>query len=133
MKTMQKIAILLVFITGFGLLNVSAQEKESPRLYAVLFHADYCSACKAISPTISTLKQNLEGQDVKFVKFDLTNKESEAKSKELAKSLGLSTVLKSNRGTGYVVLVDAKTKEEKGKLTRKQSADEMAATIEKVL
>jgi thiol-disulfide isomerase/thioredoxin len=133
MKTMQKIAILLVFITGFGLLNVSAQEKESPRLYAVLFHADYCSACKAISPTISTLKQNLEGQDVKFVKFDLTNKESEAKSKELAKSLGLSTVLESNRGTGYVVLVDAKTKEEKGKLTRKQSADEMAATIEKVL
>ena len=82
---MKKIAILLVLITGFGFLNVSAQEKESPRLYAVVFHADYCSACKAISPTISTLKQDLKGQDVKFVKFDLTSKESKAKSKELAK------------------------------------------------
>ncbi len=133
MKTMKKIAILLVLFTGFSFLNVSAQEKESPRLYAVMFHADYCSACKAISPTISTLKEDLNGKDVKFVKFDLTNKESEAKSKELAKSLGLSTVLESNRGTGYVVLVDAKTKEEKGKLTRKQSADEMIATIEKAL
>jgi thiol-disulfide isomerase/thioredoxin len=133
MKTMKKNTILLVLVTGFGLLNVSAQEKESPRLYAVLFHADYCSVCKAISPTISTLKQNMKEQDVKFVKFDFTNKESEAKSKELAKSLGLSSVLESNRGTGYVVLIDAKTKEEKGKLTRKQSADEMAATIEKVL
>ncbi len=133
MKTIKRIAILMVLVAGFSFSNVSGQQADAPKLYAVVFHADYCSACKAIGPTVMTLKKNLNDQDVKFVKIDMTSKESKSKSEELAKKLGLSEVLESNKGTGYVVLVDAKTKEEKGILTRKQSSEEMLATVDKLL
>ena len=51
----------------------------------------------------------------------------------IAKKLGLSDVLASNNGTGFVVLVDGKNKDEKALLTTKQSADEMLKVVEKNL
>ncbi len=133
MKTIMRIAILLVVVAGFNFTNVFGQQADAPKLYAVVFHADYCSACKAIGPTVMALKENLNDQEVEFVKIDLTSDESKSKSEKLAKNLGLSKIIESNKGTGYVVLVDAKTKEEKGVLTGKQSSEEMLATVDKLL
>ncbi len=133
MKTIIRIAILLVMVAGFNFTNVFGQQADAPKLYAVVFHADYCSACKAIGPTVMALKENLNDQEVEFVKIDLTSDESKSKSEKLAKNLGLSKIIESNKGTGYVVLVDAKTKEEKGVLTGKQSSEEMLATVDKLL
>ena len=133
MKTIMRIALLLVAVVGFNFTNVFGQQTDAPKLYAVVFHADYCSACKAIGPTVMALKENLNDQEVEFVKIDLTSDESKSKSEKLAKNLGLSKIIESNKGTGYVVLVDAKTKEEKGVLTGKQSSEEMLATVDKLL
>lgn len=133
MKTIKNLALLLLLMAGFGFSNLNAQSSEAPKLYAVMFTADYCSACKAIAPKVMTLQENLDAKDVEFVKFDFSNDESKAKTKKVAKKLGLNDVLATNNGTGFVVLVDANSKDEKAVLTTKQSADEMLTVVEKNL
>ena len=133
MKTIKNIALIVILMAGLGISNLYGQSSDSPKLYAVLFSADYCSACKAIAPKVMALQDKLDAKDVKFVKFDFSNSESKDKNKEIAKKLGLNDVLASNNGTGYVVLVDAKSKDEKAVLTTKQSTEEMLALVEKNL
>lgn len=133
MKTTKNIFLLMILMAGFGFTNLNAQSSEVPKLYAVMFTADYCSACKAIAPKLMSLQENLDAKDVEFVKFDFSNDESKAKTKKIANKLGLSEVLASNNGTGFVVLVDAKSKDEKAVLTTKQSSDGMLKVVEKNL
>ena len=70
---------------------------------------------------------------MEFVKFDFSTYESKEKTYVLATKLGLNDVLASKQGTGFVVLVEAKSKEEKATLTTKQSLDDMLAIVIKNL
>lgn len=131
MKNLKTATLVLVFMLGFS--SLFAQEKESTRLYAVMFHADYCGACKSISPKIMDLESQVKDQGVEFVKFDFTSAESKKESKALAHKLGLDDVLASNQGTGFCVLVNAESKKEITVLTNKQSSEEMLALVAKQL
>ena len=128
MKNVKNLALLFIFLSGLVFSNVFSQEKkESPTLYAVVFHADNCADSKLMAPNVKKLQNELEGKKVEFIKFDFSTNESKGRTQALANKLGLSNVLASNQGTGFVVLVDAKSKEEKAILTTKQSLDEMLA------
>ena len=132
-KEVKIFTLLLIFLTGLGFSNVFGQETESPTLYAVMFHADDCSDSKSLAPKVKALQNELKGKQVEFVKFDLSTNESKEKTKDIANNLGLSNILASYQGTGFVVLVDAKTKKEKAILTAQQSLDEMLAIVIKNL
>ena len=132
-KNVKNLVLVFILLTGLGFSNVFGQEKESPTLYAVMFYADDCGESKSIAPIFKDLKKELAGKKVGFVKFDLSTNESKEKTLDLAKKLGLSNLLASKKGTGFIVLVDAKTKEEKAILTAKQSLDEMVAIVTKNL
>ncbi|MCD4697409.1 MAG: thioredoxin family protein [Bacteroidales bacterium] len=132
-KEVKIFTLLLIFLTGLGFSNVFGQETESPTLYAVMFHADDCSDSKSLAPKVKALQNELKGKQVEFVKFDLPTNESKEKTKDIANNLGLSNILASYQGTGFVVLVDAKTKKEKAILTAQQSLDEMLAIVIKNL
>ena len=101
--------------------------------HAVKFHADYCGGCKALTPSLKELDTKLDGEGVEFVKFDFTSDESKVKSEKMASKLGLNELYTSNKGTGYVLLVDADSKETVGKLTSRQSVDEMYKSIKQNL
>ena len=136
MKNVKKInSLVLVFIilTGFGFSKVFGQEKEPPTLYAVMFYADDCDDSKSMSPKVKDLQSRLKGKKVNFVTFDFSNDESKERTRVLANKLGLSIVIASNQGTGFVVLIDAKSKARVAVLTAKQSSDEMLATVIKNL
>ncbi|UCG28838.1 MAG: hypothetical protein JSV24_05620 [Bacteroidales bacterium] len=136
MKKLFSYLFLGFFLTAVGTVSVFGQcedEKESSKLYAVAFHADYCGACKKIAPSLMELEEKLEGQPVKFVKFDFTNDEKKEMNHEMASGLGLKKILSENSGTGYVILVDAESKKSVGKLTTKHSISEMLALVEKNL
>jgi thiol-disulfide isomerase/thioredoxin len=106
----------------------STSAKET-KLLALTFHADYCGACKKLKPSVTDLQAKLDGQPVQWVKFDFTSAESKEKSAELASELGVADHYKSNQATGFVLLVDADTKKQVGKLTSKQSSEEMYQTV----
>ena len=132
-KKVKNLALLFIFLAGFGFSNVFGQEKESPTLYAVMFYANDCDVSKLMLPKVKDLQNELEGKKVDFIYFDLSIDESKEKTQDLANKLGLNDVLAGNQGTGFVVLVDAKSKEEKAILTTEQSLDEMLAIVTKNL
>ena len=132
-KKVKNLALVFIFLTGLGFSNVFGQEKESPTLYAVMFYADNCDVSKSMLPKVKGLQNELEGKKVDFIYFDFSTDVSKEKTQDLANKLGLSDVLAGNQGTGFVVLVDAKSKEEKAILTTKQSLDEMLAIVTKNL
>jgi thiol-disulfide isomerase/thioredoxin len=124
-------AALMVFVTESA--NAQCGDKtakaEKTKLLALTFHADYCGACKKLKPNVTDLQAKLDGQPVRWVKFDFTSDDSKAKSAELASELGVGDHYKENQATGFVLLVDAYTKKQVGKLTSRQSSKEMYKTV----
>jgi thiol-disulfide isomerase/thioredoxin len=69
-------------------------------------YASWCPACKNIAPTMAQLKREYAGKAT-FVVFDVSDQGKTAKSKALAKQLGLSKFLADNMSqTGMVTIVD---------------------------
>ena len=139
---MKRIMYLLAAITIMAFASESANAQcedktvtaeKSTKLYALTFHADYCGACKKLAPNVMDLQTKTDSKSVEWVKFDFTSSESKAKSEELAKELGVADLYQQNQATGFVLLVDADTKEKVGKLTSKQSSEEMYETITNIL
>ena len=98
-----------------------------------MFYADDCADSKLLVPKVKDLQSRLEGKSVDFVTFDFSTDESKERTRVLANKLGLSIVIASNQGTGFIVLIDAKSKARLAILTAKQSSDVMLATVIKNL
>ena len=112
--------------------NIASAEKTT-KLYALTFHSDYCGACKKLKPNVMELQTRAEGDAVEWVSFDFTSAETKAKSEKLASELGVTDIYKDNQSTGFVLLVDADTKARVGKLTSRQTSDEIYQTIKNIL
>jgi thiol-disulfide isomerase/thioredoxin len=103
---------------------------SAPDVMAVKFHADWCGSCKTIAPMLSDLKNKRDGEPVLFVTLDLTNQTTTAQAALMASALGIDKVYdKHAPKTGYVLLIDAKTKKVVDKLTKKQTMKQMNAAI----
>jgi len=128
---MKKVFYLFAVFAIVGLApgNVNAQcgddEKSETKLLALTFHADYCSACKKLKPEVMALQPKLEGKSVEWVKFDFTTEATKTASKVRAAELGVADIYNKNQATGFVILVDAESKETVAKLTSRQTSDEM--------
>jgi len=112
--------------------NKSAQKVEnaaSNDLLLVKYHADWCGSCKALTPMLKELNGKLSGKKVKYVELNFTDKETTALARSQATNLGLSGFLTEKQKTGYVAIIDAKTKKELGKLTKTQSVSEMYGQV----
>ncbi|MFC2098313.1 thioredoxin domain-containing protein [Bacteroidota bacterium] len=128
---MKKVMYLFaaIAILAFAPQTAEAQcgddEKSETKLVAAIFHADYCGACKKLKPEVMALQPKLEGKNVEWVDFDFTSVETKAAAKEKAEELGLSELYADNQATGFVLLVDAESKETVARLTSRQTSDEM--------
>jgi hypothetical protein len=79
-------------------------------------------------------KGTLDAKDILFVKLNLTDKTTIHQSILLAQALGIGDYLKAQgSGTGYVALLDAKSKKEITRFDRESSAEKIQAAIEKRL
>jgi len=125
---------LFYFIAAIAVFTIGPQpsaaqdcgdDTKETKLYALTFHADYCGACKKLKPELVALQPKLEGKSVEWVMFDFTSNETKAKSMEKATELGLSDIYKDNQATGFVLIVDAESKEKVAKLTSRQTSAEM--------
>ena len=106
---------------------------ESPKLIVAKFHADWCASCKAMGEVEKDLENKFDGKSVLFVTFDRTNNSSSHQSELLASGLGLAEVYKANQGTGFLLVLDADSKESKARLTRNHDFKEMTEAIEEAL
>ncbi len=110
-----------------------SQDIAQPELLVVKFHADWCGSCKALGPVLTDLTNKLDGKPVLFIQLDFTNNSVKHQSHLLASALGIKKIVKNNNGTGFLLVIDNKTKETKVKLTKNQTVKEMAKQINSLL
>lgn len=104
-----------------------------PQVIAAKFHSDNCGSCKVIAPELSKVTQASGEKPVLFIKFDRTDEATTHNSEMLASSLGITDIYEATPKTGVVLLIDAESKEVRGKLNKTLSADEMSGVIDRVL
>lgn len=111
----------------------AATAPASPDVVAVKFHADWCGSCKRMGPVFEDLRNKYDGESVLFVELDLTNGTTKSQAEFMASALGFGDVYAQNQGTGFILLLDGKTRQQLAKLTADQNIKAMGAEIVKQL
>lgn len=135
MKTVKLFAFVLLTLvisqTGF---SQNLSKATSPKLLVVKFHADWCKTCRAMGPVFEDLQNKIDGGNVLFVKLDFTNNKTKNQAVLLGAQLGIADVLSQNdRRTGFVLVIDAKSKKVLQKLGVDDDVDEMESKIRSFL
>lgn len=121
-------------LTSHGVEIERAPAPAPPQLVAVKFHADWCRLCQRMGTIFDDLADRLDGQPVLFVEVDITNETTRRQSAYLAAGLGLDEVWQAHgRAAGFILLVDAQTKQVVGRLNADLSLDQMAAETSRAL
>ena len=136
---MRKQIVLLISLILLILPLASQSEEMSsskPTVYAVMMHADWCGACKALAPKIEQARENsdLDSKDVLFITLDLTDETSKNQAAMMASALGFQDLYNNNAGkTGFMVLVNAKTGEKITSITNKLDRNSISEKISDAL
>ena len=133
---------LTIFILAFAILAIIPQAfamddttkiMAEPTLKAIAFHSDSCGSCKILGPKMKDAMGAINQDRIDVVKFDFTNKETIAKTKELANSKGVNNILQQfGAKTGFVVIVN-KDGNVVDKLKVNDSTAEIAAKLAKAI
>lgn len=111
-----------------------APTREGPRVIAVKWWHVTCPACKELDPRYADVMASFDESEVLFVTLDMSTAMSRQQSALMASALGIRDFYDDVFGSsGFVVLFDASTKRELGKLSATQRNDEMKSSIRDAL
>ena len=103
---MAAFAFLVAMPSGAKAMDKAEIEQVAPAIKAVVFYSDTCGSCKILEPRMVKAMDIINKDKVHAVKFDFSNKDAIAQTRELAKSADVDAVLqKYGAKTGFVVLV----------------------------
>ncbi|MEX0771236.1 MAG: thioredoxin family protein [Balneolaceae bacterium] len=107
---------------------------ESPALIGVKMDAEWCPKCKVMNPKLEEVMPEFQGEDILFLKFNMTDDFTIYQTSLLAKRLGLTELFEQHKGqTGYMVIVDAHTHEVIKRLNSDLSEEELKTQIAELL
>lgn len=109
-------------------LPAAAAPEPLSKPYAILVYADWCYNCKQIIPRLDVL-QPAYASRIEFERFDVTNEDRKARTRQRAKDLGVSALYFANKGTGLVLLVN-RDREKVGELRYTLSDDQMRTALD---
>lgn len=133
MNTIGKVCVMALLLVGTAVYSAEAEPRE-PEIMALKFHADWCGSCKVMGSAFEELQAKHDTLPVLYLVLDHTRDYHRAQSEYLAASLGLDDIWSEHGGkTGFILLVDVKTLEVVGKLTKDQPLKEMGATLQQAV
>jgi thiol-disulfide isomerase/thioredoxin len=133
MKNLLKTILATVALVGITNLATAAEPVE-PKVVGLMFFADTCASCKVLDPKIQAVKAEYVEQLILFATFDHSNDVTKVQAAMLAAALGVGDIYKAQeKASGFLILVDAKTKQPVGKLTRDMSEEDIKTEINKAL
>ena len=127
------LTMLAMFALALPAFTSAGASIPEPQIVAVKFHGDWCGSCRKMGNVFTDLQNKLDGSPVLFVQLDLTNTTTRHQAVLMASALGLSNAYTENPGTGFILLVDARSKKVIKKLTADMTFKQMAAEITTLL
>lgn len=124
---------VLFVCSSFG---AFAADTKKPEVYAVMYYADWCGSCKTLDPKIESAKakHQLSAKDVLFLKLDFTDDEDVYQSELLVDALELeASYAKYGGKTGFMLLIDADSKQVLTRLTKQLSVSDITERINAAL
>lgn len=111
----------------------ASQTNSTPKVLVLKFHADWCGSCRAMGPVLRDLQNKMDGKPILFSTLDRTNQSTSHQAQMLASALGIQKTYATTPGTGFLLVLDANSKEVLARLTKKQSVKEMSKVIQEFL
>lgn len=103
--------LLAVLVVGPRVAGAAPTEPDAQRPFVVKIHADWCGTCTRLAPTWTRIEQELGGR-ARLVVFDVSDRKTLGRSRELAEELGLGDFFERHRGgTGVIAVLDGATGE----------------------
>ena len=138
-STKARFAALLIALSGSLFWTYGQEQKEVskpdqkqvvkaelPKVIAVEFYADWCASCKVLMPKVAEVKSELQGKPILFTRFDMTNEFTKEQASYMAGFTGLEEVHRKGGGrTGFLALVDAKTKAVLGVINKDKTVEDI--------
>lgn len=129
-KLIQSTLVALACATA----SLHAAEPAQPEVLGVMFYADTCGSCKVLDPKIESAKADYLTKPILFTKLDHSSDASKNQAALLAGSIGIGEVYKAQeKASGFMLLLDADSKEVLGKLTRDMTEAEIKEALDKAL
>lgn len=128
-------AVLLSFVLVL-ISPLALATDATPKVYSVLFYADWCGSCKVLDPAIEKARgqSDLDNAPVLFVRLDLTDATKRHQAQLMAHALGLGEFYKKNAGsTGFMLLINAETKTVISRITKVSDAKEITSKIKEAI
>ena len=113
--------------------NSATVSESTPRLVAVNFRADWCTACPKMAPVYDRLVECYREQSVLFVVFDLTDDGTRKQAELLASSLGIDWLCGESIRTGMIQLVDRQDRRVLASVTKPDEVNEILAKLDRGL
>lgn len=128
MKTVKTIFASVIILV---LVSVSAFAETGAKVIAVINRADWCPTCQQNGErAMATFMANNKDMSIQFVANDLTNKDSQKKSAEELKKLGLDDVIKKYNGTGVAYFFNSESKALISQVSVAKTDKELAAALQ---
>jgi len=132
-------ALAITGAIAFVAVPAAAQRSASdgaagPEVIAIKFHADWCGYCKQMGPVFEELQAKYDQESALYVVFDQTRDFERRQSEYLASAMGLDRVWAEHGGkTGFVLLIDAETRQVIDKLTHQQGLKDMGGALQRAV
>jgi thiol-disulfide isomerase/thioredoxin len=126
--------IILSSSLALGSENEAPSANSGPDLVALKFHADWCPPCIKLGNSIGKIYGDYQEKPILFITFDVTNETTKQKANYLSSMMGFDKVWEEHSARlGFVLLVDARSKNIVDTLTADQSTEELKKSIDRAL
>lgn len=114
--------------------EVLKNDTKEIRVVGVKMDAEWCGKCRVLNPKLNSVMPEFMGEDILFLKFNMTDEFTIHQSAFLAERLNLASLFEEYRGqTGFMVLLNAKTGEQLHTLRSDQTEVELENDIRATL
>lgn len=111
-----------------------APPSDDPDVYAVVFHADWCGLCRVLDPKVREVWPSFADAPLQMVTLDFTDQTTTKAAAALAAEHGLEDIYAAEAGrTGFIVLVDAASGEEVGRIGARDSVAQIRSKLRTAL
>ena len=127
---MKKLLLMLALALG----TMGPAQAVETKVFGVMFYADWCHYCQILDTKLDKVRKEFEGTAFKFQRIDMTDDSRLYASFNEAKALGLGRIVRAyGQGTGFMLLVDARTGQVVDQIVARHSESQIKAKIQQAL